>query len=41
MLLYLLRCTSYNKVRELATVWIVHYEFVPTGQSIKFTIWKY
>ena len=24
---------SYNKVRELATVWIVHYEFVPTGQT--------
>jgi hypothetical protein len=21
--------------------WIVHYEFVPTGQSTKFTIWKY
>jgi hypothetical protein len=20
---------------------IVHYEFVPTGQSTKFTIWKY
>jgi hypothetical protein len=23
-----------NKVRELATVFIVHYEFVPTGQTI-------
>ena len=23
-----------NKVRELATVWVVHYEFVPTGQTV-------
>ena len=25
---------NYNKVRELATVFIVHYEFVPTGQTV-------
>ena len=30
-----------NKVRELDIRGIVHYEFVPTGQSTKFTIWKY
>ena len=24
-----------NKVRELATEFIVHYEFVPTGQTVK------
>ena len=25
---------SVNKVRELATVWIVYYEFVPIGQTV-------
>jgi hypothetical protein len=37
-----LMCTwSDNKVRELDIRGIVHYEFVPTRQSSKFTIWKY
>ena len=30
-----------DKVREVHIRGIVHYEFVPTGQSTKFTIWKY
>jgi len=30
-----------NKVVELDIRGIVPYEFVPTGQSTKFTIWKY
>jgi hypothetical protein len=25
---------SYNKFRELDIRWIVHYEFVPTGQTV-------
>ena len=25
---------SHNKVRELATVCLLHYEFVPTGQTV-------
>ena len=25
---------TYNKVRELDTVFIVHYEFVPAGQTV-------
>ena len=32
---------THNKVRELDIRGIVHYEFVPTGQSTKFTIWEY
>jgi len=32
---------SDNKVREVDIREIAHYEFVPTGQSTKFTIWKY
>jgi len=28
------RAWSDNKVCELATMWIVHYEFVPTGQTV-------
>ena len=32
---------SENKVPELDIRGMVHYEFVPTGQSTKFTTWKY